>query len=516
VSASRGRLAIAAAAVLGVGIALVGPTAPAQSVQPESVQPHQASVLDHDSDKLRKAVRPDRIFQHLRELQVVADRYGDRAAGQEGYNASSRYLESELREAGYSPRRQWFDFTYTRVNTNTFVADGEEVDNHVLTGSPSTPAGGITSELVAPTNPLGCVAADWAGVDATGKIALVNRGTCPFADKSKAAKAAGAVGVVIWNNVAGPFTGGTLGPSTPDLAPTTGITQDEGQALVDKLATGPVPATLDLDILVEQRRTWNVIAETKRGRSDNVVMAGAHLDGVQDGPGINDNGSGSASLLETAIQLKKFEKKLTNKVRFAWWGAEELGLLGSTHYVNDLVANDPAALDDIATYLNYDMVGSPNYRIGVYDADESTEPASAPVPAGSIETEIAYRAYFGAIDQPVVDAPFSGRSDYQAFIVNGVAAGGLSSGSDGLKTEQEEALFGGEAGVSYDPNYHSPGDGYDNVNRVAVDVISDAMAHMMISLGKSTKPIDTPSGVTGGVADKHHVRPRLPEGAYRR
>jgi Zn-dependent M28 family amino/carboxypeptidase len=484
----------------------VGPTAPTQSAESPP-----ARVLDQDSKKLRKAVKPERIFKHLRELQVVADRYGDRAAGQEGYNASSRYLESQLREAGYQPHRQWFDFTYTRVNTNTFTADGAEIDNHVLTGSPSTPAGGITSELAAPTDPLGCTAADWAGVDVAGKIALVNRGTCTFAEKSATAGAAGAVAVVIWNNAPGPFTGGTLG-ETPGLVPTTGITQDEGLALVAKLAAGPVPATLELDILVEQRRTWNVIAETRTGRSSNVVMAGAHLDGVQDGPGINDNGSGSSALLETAIQLKRFEKKLKNKVRFAWWGAEELGLLGSTHYVNDLVENRPEALDDIATYLNYDMIGSPNYRIGVYDADESTFEASAPVPAGSIETERAYRQYFDAIDQPVVDAPFSGRSDYQAFILNGVAAGGASSGSDDLKTAEEAALFGGQVGVSYDPNYHSPGDDIDNVDRHAVDVISDAMAHLVISLGKSTAVIDTPSGEVR----PHRVRAALPERAYRR
>lgn len=507
-SATRSRMAIAAAAALGVGVALFGPTTTAQSA--DRSQP--SSVIDQDSSKLQKAVTPAGIFEHLRELQVVADRYGDRAAGHEGYNASSRYVESELREAGYRPRRQWFDFTYTRVNTNTFVAGGEEIDNHVLTGSPSTPEGGVTGDLVAPVNPQGCVATDWDGVDAAGKIALVNRGSCTFAVKSTLAKAAGAQAVVIWNNVPGPFTGGTLGATTPELAPTTGITQEDGQALVDQMAQGPVAATLDLDILVEERHTWNVIAETRRGRSDNVVMAGAHLDGVQDGAGINDNGSGSATLLETAIQLKRFEGKLANKVRFAWWGAEELGLLGSTHYVNDLVENDPAALDDIATYLNYDMVGSPNYRIGVYDADESTYEASAPVPAGSIETEMAYRAYFAAIGQPVVDTAFSGRSDYQAFIVNGVAAGGLFSGGDGIKTEEEVALFGGEAGIAYDPNYHTPGDDISNVNRESVDIMSDAIAHMTISLGKSTRVIDTPSGE----ARQRTVRPGLPEGAFRR
>jgi Zn-dependent M28 family amino/carboxypeptidase len=490
----------------------MGPTAPTQSAEQQAERP-RTRVIDQDSKQLQKAVRPKRILQHLREFQVVADRYGDRAAGHEGYNASSRYVEAKLRQAGYEPRRQWFDFTYTRVKTNKLTADGAAIHNQVLTGSPSTPEGGVTSQLVAPIDPLGCAAADWSGVDATGKIALVNRGTCTFAIKSTLAKAAGAAGVVIWNNVPGEFTGGTLGESTPELAATTGITQAAGQALVTKLAAGPVPATLDLDILVEERRTWNVIAETGKGRSSNVVMAGAHLDSVQDGPGINDNGSGSATLLETAIRLKKFEKALDNKVRFAWWGAEELGLLGSTHYVNDLVANGPAALDDIATYLNYDMVGSPNYVVGVYDADESSAPASAPVPAGSIETERAYRKYFRAIGQPVVDTAFSGRSDYQAFIVNGVAAGGLFSGGDGIKTAEEVKLFGGRAGIAYDPKYHTPADDYANVNRRSVNIMSNAIAHMMISLGKSTDEIDIPSG---SQARKRSVRAGLPEGAYRR
>ena len=492
-SAPRSRLAIAGAAVLGV-VALTVPTTPTQATAPASAAAERrAPVIDKDSRKLQRLVNTVAIKRHLRELQVVADRYGDRAAGQEGYNASSRYVEAELREAGYKPRRQWFDFTYTRVNANTFTADGTEIDNVVFTGSPSTPVGGITSELVTPTEPLGCDAAAWAGADVTGKIALVQRGTCPFGQKSAVAGAAGAVGIVIWNNAPGTFTGGTLG-ETEGLIPSAGITQEAGQALVDQLAQGPVTATLELDILVEERRTWNVIVETRKGRSDNVVMAGAHLDSVQGGPGINDNGTGSATLLETAIQLKKLEGKLKNRVRFAWWGAEEVGLLGSTHYVNDLVENRPAALDDIATYLNYDMVGSPNFRIGVYDADESTEPASAPVPAGSIETERAYRKYFRAIGQPVVDTAFSGRSDYQAFIVNGVAAGGLFSGGDGIKTAREVQLFGGRAGIAYDPNYHTPADGIGNVSFRSVDIMSNAIAHMTITLGKSTRSIDTPSG----------------------
>ena len=175
---------------------------------------------------------------------------------------------------------------------------------------------------------------------------------------------------------------------------------------------------------MDRRQTFNIVAETAKGRADNVVMMGAHLDSVSDGPGINDNGSGSASILETAVQLAKVNK-LNNKVRFAWWGAEELGLLGSEHYVSDLVESDPAALQRIATYVNYDMVASPNHIIGVYDADQSTYPAPVDVPPGSPETEDVFTDYFDQVGQPWVDTEFSGRSDYQAFIDNGVPASGL-------------------------------------------------------------------------------------------
>ncbi len=240
---------------------------------------------------------------------------------------------------------------------------------------------------------------------------------------------------------------------------------------------------------IENRPTFNVIAETKTGRADNVVMMGAHLDSVRDGAGINDNGSGSASILETAVQLAKVNK-VNNKVRFAWWGAEEAGLLGSTHYVNDLVANDPAELGRIATYLNFDMVGSPNYQIGVYDADESTYPAPVAVPEGSIQTEDVLTDYFDSVGQAWVDTEFSGRSDYQAFIVNGVPASGLFTGAEQLKTAEEAALFGGEAGVAYDVNYHGAGDDISNVNLEALDINSNAIAHAAITLAQSTQAIN--------------------------
>ncbi|MCY7402739.1 MAG: M20/M25/M40 family metallo-hydrolase [Nocardioides sp.] len=234
-----------------------------------------------------------------------------------------------------------------------------------------------------------------------------------------------------------------------------------------------------------------MIAETAKGRDDSVVMAGAHLDSVHDGAGINDNGSGSAAILETAIQLSK-ANKLNNKVRFAWWSAEELGLLGSNHYVADLQANDPAALKDIATYLNFDMVASPNHIIGVYDADQSTYPApvGVTVPKGSIETEDVLTDWFDSQGQPWVDTAFSGRSDYQAFINAGVPASGLLTGADGTKTPAEVELFGGTAGVTYDPNYHTSQDDITNVNEGALDIMSDAIAAATITLAQDTSAIN--------------------------
>ncbi len=518
---SRSQAAVAAVAVLGVGSTFLSP---AQAIAPASVsgatvqaavgraQPAKPDKLSPASRKLRKNVKTPNIVEHLRELEIVSERYGDRAAGRQGYNASSRYVESVLRRAGYDPQRQYFDFTYSELIEERLTVGGNDIENFVMTGSPNTPAEGVTAELVEPALATGCDAAAWDGVDATGKIALVSRGSCSFAAKSVAAGGAGALGTVIYNNAEGDLNG-TLGETPEGATPTTGITQTAGKALAAQVAGGPVEATLVLDQIIEQRRTWNVVVETGRGSADNVVMMGAHLDSVQDGPGINDNGTGSAALLETAVQLKKQTKRLDNKVRFAFWGAEELGLLGSTHYVNEIVENNPRELDDIAVYLNYDMIGSPNYRLGVYDADGSGEPTDAPVPAGSIETENAFRKFFDAIGLPVVDTQFSGRSDYQAFIFNGVAAGGLFTGADGVKTEEEVDLFGGEAGITYDPNYHSAQDDLANVNLRALTIMSNAIAHMTAELGASTKSIDVPSG---GRTKARRVPSTLPDGVTRR
>jgi Zn-dependent M28 family amino/carboxypeptidase len=496
----RRKTALSLAAAAGLVLTMVT-TSPASAGNP------------NNSKKMTKTVTVEAVHDHLEAFQEIADEHGNRAAGTPGYEASAAYVESQLRAAGYETTRQPFSFIYeeTLVQSLTVLGDGEPrpVDTTVMAYSPNTPEGGLTAALVAPGDPLGCDADAWEGVDATGMIALVSRGGCSFAIKSAAANDAGASGAIIYNNTTGELNG-TLGEPSDTFVPTTGITQTEGDTLVAAMAEGPVEVNLDLQQISEERETFNVLAETTTGRADNVVMLGAHLDSVVEGPGINDNGSGSAAILETAIQLADVNK-LNNKVRFAWWGAEELGLVGSTHYVNDLVANDPRELTNIAAYLNFDMVASPNHIIGVYDADESTYEAPVVVPDGSAAAESVFTDYLDSQSQPWVDTQFSGRSDYQAFILNGVPASGLFTGADGTKTDDQVEMFGGEAGLTYDPNYHSPRDDIANINLTALDVMSDAIAHAAITLAQDTSTINGKRSA-GRSGNPKPVRPGVPEG----
>ena len=241
-------------------------------------------------------------------------------------------------------------------------------------------------------------------------------------------------------------------------------------------------------------------------------MAGAHLDSVQDGAGINDNGSGSAALLETAIQMAKV--KTPNKVRFAWWGAEESGLLGSEHYV---ASSAEAQADDIALYLNFDMIASPNYTFGIYDGDNSGGTARRLHPAGLGGDRGPVRAFFTARGEPFKDTEFSGRSDYGPFIAIGIPAGGLFTGAEVPKTAAEAAIWGGVAGAQLDPCYHPfcdnlRGDGQNaalfaqlaqdyelvgNINVHALDVNSDAIAASVLTFAYDSSSVNAVAGKPG-------------------
>lgn len=183
---------------------------------------------------------------------------------------------------------------------------------------------------------------------------------------------------------------------------------------------------------------------------------------VKKGPGINDDGSGTVALLNIAKALTKF--RLKNAVRFGFWTAEEFGLLGSTFYVESLPAEE---LAKIRLYLNFDMIASNNYANLIYDGDGDAFNQTGP--AGSAEIEALFEGYFDRLGEAHFPTAFDGRSDYLAFIDAGIPAGGIFSGADGIKTEEEVALFGGTAGIPYDPFYHQPNDTLANMNLEAYE-----------------------------------------------
>jgi len=303
----------------------------------------------------------------------------------------------------------------------------------------------------------------------------------------------------------GVLTNITLIGENPDplRIPVVGTSFDAGVALAQLGSTARVFVPEPVNFPQE-----NVIAELPGENDDNVVMAGAHLDSVPEGPGINDNGSGSAALLELAENLSKLKPQ--NTIRLAWWGAEEEGLIGSTQYVENL---SPEEQERIALYLNFDMIASPNYIFMVYDGDESSFPAPVVVPPGSIEIEDLFERYFTSVGEPYDDAEFSGRSDYEAFINAGIAAGGLFTGAEEIKTEEQQAIWDGTAGEQFDPCYHDTCDTIANINDHALEVNSDAIALAVLAYSYSTELVNGVVGksVPGGL---NLPDPAGPEGTF--
>jgi Zn-dependent M28 family amino/carboxypeptidase len=489
---------IRALAVVATGV-LVGAGLPVvASAGPSAEGPGQGCAQRSNVSyrKVLECVTLAGVREHQAAFQEIADNNvdefypGTRAAGTSGYAGSVEYVAGLLEEAGYTVTLDPVEFEFEfpvllqqlTPTTATFDAD-------TMTGTGSGDVTGnvipVDINLTPPRDPVtsGCEAADFAGLDFSGPsdIALIQRGTCTFAQKALNAEAAGAEAVVIFNQGNTPqregVVLGTMAPFEFDF-PVIGTTFAAGVSLAQAGSTARVRV-----IPSETRTDYNVIAELPGTNPNNVVMAGAHLDSVTAGPGIHDNGSGSAALLETALVMSKLKPE--NTLRFAWWAAEELGLVGSTDYVEGL---SQAERDRIALYMNYDMVGSPNYFLGVYDADESTFPAPVPVPPGSIAIEDLYESYYTLVDAPYDDSEFSGRSDYQAFIEAGIPAGGLFTGAEVVKTEEQEAIWGGTAGEQFDPCYHLACDTFENNADEALEVNSDLIAFAMLTFAYSTRP----------------------------
>lgn len=461
--------------------------------------------------ELLRCVTLKGVMEHERAFQRIADRHdGNRSAGTSGYDASARYVKERMQRAGYRVTVQKFDvYAYSELGVSeleqTAPTPTAYVEDTDFAATPQSEPGDVTAAVTpvdiqlgpGNTSTSGCEAADFAGFPA-GNIALIQRGTCTFEIKGMNAAAAGASGVLFFNqgNTDAADRQGipavTLGNGYTGGIPALSATY----ALGAQLSAAPgLTMRLFANVSRVKSVTSNVIAESRRGDDSNVVMAGAHLDSVPEGAGINDNGSGSSALLEVAEQLRKVKTK--NTLRFAWWGAEEGGLVGSTYYVNDLVANAPDDVADLEMYLNFDMVGSPNYGLFRYDGDGSDFGLVGP--DGSDEIEALFARYYSDRDIESEASPFNGRSDYQAFIVNGIPAGGLFTGAEGVKTPEQQVKWGGTAGVAYDPCYHSECDGIDNLSRKALRINADAIAYVVYLYASRKEVINEDAVSTRGM-----------------
>ncbi len=504
------------AAVIGALIAMLIGAMPVAAAKPT---PGCDNRTNNTYAKLLECVTLEGVREHQNAFQQIADANGGtRHAGESGYTASAQYVYDRLRQAGWTVSLHEFPFTYTApprlqqltptaatYETGAFTGTGfgevsaavTPIDVNFVTPATATSGcqGDFTEAAVgAPIVPDPAGPDDFA--DFTGGIALVQRGACSFALKATNAMAAGAAALIIFNQGNDPtrvdLIVGTLAPVVATI-PVVGASYANGQALAQAGST----ALVDVDPPVSRPQV-NVIAERQGTNNANVVMAGAHLDSVQRGPGINDNGSGSAALLEVAEQIGKHKPQ--NTLRFAWWGAEESGLIGSTRYVASL---SQAEKDRIALYLNFDMIGSPNYIFMAYDGDESgfAAPPGVPIPAGSIQIEDLFESFYTLRGEPYDDAQFSGRSDYQAFILNDIPAGGLFTGAEVPKTAAQAAIWGGTVGAQYDPCYHLACDTFANVSLHALDVNSDAVAFAVLTYAYSTESVNGVPGekVPGGL-----------------
>ncbi len=428
---------------------------------------------------LADAVTLDRVMGHLRAFQQIADNHGGtRASGTPGYDASVDYVAGQLRAAGFEVTTPEFGYKRFDVGQVKFSADGRDVKGHVLEYSVGTREP-VTAKPVT-VAATGCAPADFPA-DVRGSFAVINRGTCTFTDKARHAESAGAVGVVIVNNEDGPPFGLTLDTDdVPDI-PVLGVARDDADQVREA-----EQLRLSVDAETTPVTTRNVIAETRTGTPDDVVMAGAHLDSVTEGPGMNDNASGSSAVLETALRLGS-SPRVPQRVRFAFWGGEEDGLLGSSEYVGGLDAAERRAL---ALYLNFDMLASPNGGYFTYDGDDSERKGAPAGPAGSAGIERVFAKFYADRGIPLGPVDFDGRSDYGPFIAVGIPAGGVATGAERRKTEKEAEMWGGKAGEAFDPNYHSPRDTIDNVDTELLAVNAAAVAHAVATYALGTNGPD--------------------------
>ncbi|MCT7658643.1 M20/M25/M40 family metallo-hydrolase [Mycobacterium deserti] len=462
-----------------------------------SPEPARPADLGRD---LAATITADGMYGHLRKLQEIADaNHGNRAKGTAGFDSSVDYVAQFLRDKGFdvqTPEFELLDGTQGGKPTLSIAGRDHHVDQASLLKT--TPPRGLTAITLRPQKPAGCRAADYGARPVRGAIAVVDDTGCSVVDKQNAAVDRGAFGLLV---VSAPGSGGSPAGLFPpgyyqQLSIPVGVIGTDADAALRRTDT---PVRLVLDSKPVMTRSRNVVAQTKSGNTDNVVLVGAHLDSSAASPGVNDNGSGVAAVLEIAAALGP-QPNAANAVRFAFWGSEENALQGSAKYVQGL---KPDELDAIALYLDFDMLGSQNPGYFTYDGDQTAQanPAipSRTVPDGSAGIERTLAGYLNLAGVRPADMPLSINTDYHAFLAAGVPVGGLTAGSSQRKSQVQARLWDGSAGAPFDPNYRTARDTVDNINRNALSLLGSAAA---FAVGTYAQSVEGVNGVPQR-ADRH-------------
>jgi Zn-dependent M28 family amino/carboxypeptidase len=446
-----------------------------------------AAPPDVDSSRLERLVTVQGITEHQKALQNIADlNGGTRYTRTPGYTASAAYVKATLEKAGYSARYEMFNMPEWRETAPPVLQQVSPTNKTYVAGtaadddSPSVdfiafehaPTKTLTNVRVVPTNDItipspggttsGCEMSDFPAAT-SGAVALIQRGTCAFTQKLDNAVTAGAVGVILFNEGDTADRRNALFRSASPGYPLPAVLSSlaVGQELYNAFQAGQNPTVnLTTNGVDEEHLYPNVVAETRRGDANHMVLLGAHLDSVPAGPGVNDDGSGTSFQLELAEQLARAGTPPWNKIRFLWFGGEEDGLVGSQYYAAHLSDAEVARTDMM---LDTDMIASPNFARLVYDGDGSTfgPEVSGPAGSGTVEKVLTdYWAKHGMVSEPI---PFDGRSDYVGFINRGIPAGGVFAGAEAHKTADQVAKYGGVQGEQLDPCYHEDCDTYSTV-----------------------------------------------------
>ncbi|KAK6515140.1 hypothetical protein TWF506_007485 [Arthrobotrys conoides] len=454
-----------------------------------------------DSKGLQRSVTERKLMSNLKDLETIAKwNGGDRAYGRPGYTASVNYIKSQLDTSKtWKYWTQDFQAPYYAEETS-FVVEGKSysVDSFqrfIYVGEDDFDVEGEVVE--GPPGPASCNPESYNGFDVAGKIVFVDGSDCPggswqnpwvpygevVSARLRAAHAAGAKAVIV--HLVEKYEEGLPGfrelPMDKEkFGPSGYMAHTDGLQLLSVLRRTSRPVFGKFKNMWVQGNlpTQNLFAESISGDPANVIMIGAHLDSVRRGPGINDNGSGSSLLITLFHALQKYCPK--NKIRLAWWGAEEAGLVGSNHYTSNLSKQEA---DDILLYLNFDMIGRGYF--GVFDGNSKTkpdEPYSLLSPPGSNVIEKLFVEYLVANGAAVVKEPLVANTDLAGFVGLNKAVGGLHSGSMGV-----------------DSCYHRKCDDYSNINGTHFEIMGKATAHVVSVLSNEGAKLiqKTPAGKVG-------------------